>query len=601
MAYEYQKITQEDTQGKGVTGLPDTPGLSTGDMQAKFDELSNVIIEKHNELIDDLNDHVGTAIQSATVTDIRISEDDTLQVSEDGGETYKELSSAGHVILNGSGIASVQRSKMQFSSNVVITDDAEHERTFIQIPSGQKGDKGDAATITVGNVQAGESASVTNSGSTSDAIFNFTLPKGDQGDAATIQVGTVTTGDSASVSNRGTSEAAIFDFVLPRGEKGDVGQGINVLGEYANLAALQAAHPTGNPGNAYMVGTTNPKDLYIWDTGTSAWKNQGQLQGVKGDTGNAATITIGTVTTGATSAVENVGTSEAAVFNFTLEKGEQGVQGPAATIAVGAVTKGDNASVTNVGTTSAAVFDFVLPKGDQGEHGDPAIVNGKSGSSITITPDDMSMEGYVKASEEASIVYTDSLNEAIGKLEYKADRVEKYEPVADQYDEEREWVVGEYCIHNSTVYKCNTNTTGEFDSTAWDATSCGAELTALNSDLTQLISVESDNNWVVLKFANGQYEAYRTWNAGGVISLSSYGNMFVSQSYPLGLPKNVNTVSTFQATLNFFGGGIGFPMIVDNRNSITLKTDIGFYVASATNFQPSNTRVAFTCKGTWTP
>lgn len=173
--------------------------------------------------------------------------------------------------------------------------------------------------------------------------------------------------------------------------------------------------------------------------------------------------------------------------------------------------------------------------------------------------------------------------------------------VADQYNEEREWVVGEYCIYNSTVYKCNTNTTGEFDSTAWDATSCGAELTALNSDLTQLIKIEADNNWIVIKYSNGHYEAYRTWSAGGVIPLSAYGDMFISTLYTLGLPHNVSSVSTIQATLNYFGGGIGFPMIADNRASISETTEVGFTVASITNFQPSNTRVAFTCKGTWTP
>jgi len=45
------------------------------------------------------------------------------------------------------------------------------------------------------------------------------------GQAATISVGTVTTGEpgtQASVTNSGTSNAAVFDFVIPKGEKGDV-------------------------------------------------------------------------------------------------------------------------------------------------------------------------------------------------------------------------------------------------------------------------------------------------------------------------------------------------------------------------------------------
>lgn len=51
----FTKITSADTTNKGVIGLADTPGLSTLAMQQKFDELAlNVIIPKHNSLIDEL-------------------------------------------------------------------------------------------------------------------------------------------------------------------------------------------------------------------------------------------------------------------------------------------------------------------------------------------------------------------------------------------------------------------------------------------------------------------------------------------------------------------------------------------------------------------
>ena len=43
--------------------------------------------------------------------------------------------------------------------------------------------------------------------------------------------------------------------------------------------------------------------------------------------------------------------------------GGTGTPGRAATIAVGTVVSGNTASVTNVGTSDAAVFNFVLPKG----------------------------------------------------------------------------------------------------------------------------------------------------------------------------------------------------------------------------------------------
>jgi hypothetical protein len=52
--------------------------------------------------------------------------------------------------------------------------------------------------------------------------------------------------------------------------------------------------------------------------------------------------------------------------------GSNGADGSAATISVGTVTTGSpgsSVSVTNVGTSSAAVFDFTIPRGDVGATG----------------------------------------------------------------------------------------------------------------------------------------------------------------------------------------------------------------------------------------
>ena len=57
------KISSADRAGKGVTGLPDTPGLSTGDMQARFDSLGNLSIDKFNAVVD----HVGDVIENSTI------------------------------------------------------------------------------------------------------------------------------------------------------------------------------------------------------------------------------------------------------------------------------------------------------------------------------------------------------------------------------------------------------------------------------------------------------------------------------------------------------------------------------------------------------
>ena len=52
----FTKITDGDLQNKGVIGLPDTPGLSTSEMQAKFEQTAReVIVPKFNQLVDDLS------------------------------------------------------------------------------------------------------------------------------------------------------------------------------------------------------------------------------------------------------------------------------------------------------------------------------------------------------------------------------------------------------------------------------------------------------------------------------------------------------------------------------------------------------------------
>ena len=70
----------------------------------------------------------------------------------------------------------------------------------------------------------------------------------------------------------------------PQGTPGPAGTGITILGSYNSLSDLQTAHPTGTPGQGYLVGS----NLYIWDSTQNQWTNVGPVQGPqgpKGDTG----------------------------------------------------------------------------------------------------------------------------------------------------------------------------------------------------------------------------------------------------------------------------------------------------------------------------
>lgn len=65
----FRKITNEDRAGKGNVGQPDTPGLTTAEMQEVMDSLPNLAIDKFNELIDALNDTTAAINMGATVPD----------------------------------------------------------------------------------------------------------------------------------------------------------------------------------------------------------------------------------------------------------------------------------------------------------------------------------------------------------------------------------------------------------------------------------------------------------------------------------------------------------------------------------------------------
>mgnify|MGYP001657708464 CR=1 FL=1 len=226
---------------------------------------------------------------------------------------------------------------------------------------GEKGDKGDAFKYT---------------DFTLAQIAALKGPKGDKGEqgATGPQGPQGLKGDAGPQGERGLQ--GLQGATGPqgpqglRGEKGDKGEkgvqgtGVTIKGKYDSLSALQAAHPTGNDGDAYMVGA----NLYAW-TG-SAWVDCGNIQGPKGDrgaTGTAATVTIGKVITGAAGTaaqVTNSGTTSAAVLNFTIPqgaKGDKGEQGSGATgnylpLTGGTVTGGITATNFQTGTGANNYF-----------------------------------------------------------------------------------------------------------------------------------------------------------------------------------------------------------------------------------------------------
>lgn len=133
--------------------------------------------------------------------------------------------------------------------------------------------------------------------------------------------------------------------------KGADGTGVNILGSYNSLEELEAAHPTGDVGDAYLING----NMYVWNVEQNSWENVGNIQGPQGIQGlpgkdgestyfhvrYSANANGNPMTNAPTSATKYMGvastTSSTAPtsyndYTWTLIKGdtgEQGTQGPA--------------------------------------------------------------------------------------------------------------------------------------------------------------------------------------------------------------------------------------------------------------------------------
>ena len=194
---------------------------------------------------------------------------------------------------------------LQGNSNLIPTSDtAVWSVMTLKGDTGAVGATGSAGTLTVGTVttgSAGGNASVLNSGTSSDAVLNFTLPKGaagnsgatgaigntgptgSAGDNATINIGTITTGapgSSATVANAGSDTAAVLNFSIPRGVQGAQGT-FRWMGAYDASTVYATNDVVYYNGSSYVaianaVGNT-PTDTSKWEKMSSAGAEGGAI------------------------------------------------------------------------------------------------------------------------------------------------------------------------------------------------------------------------------------------------------------------------------------------------------------------------------------
>ena len=180
-------------------------------------------------------------------------------------------------------------------------------------PQGPKGKDGTPCTVTVGTTTTqlvGTQASVTNSGTTTNAILDFGIPTGN--------------GIAEIVYNGYSEEANEDDYTIIYTDPnvGEYGYGIKrgiqgKQGERGPEGLPGEVGPQGPPGEPGMMGPVGPDG----PEGPEGMPGATGARGPEGAAGKSATIQVGTVTRLASTAkptITNVGTSSAAILNFGL-------------------------------------------------------------------------------------------------------------------------------------------------------------------------------------------------------------------------------------------------------------------------------------------
>ena len=358
------RITDVEINENNVKSAPDVLNAdgekSTRDIKDIFDKLPELIAERHNQLVDYLQQD-GGPVKAEDIAFIRLNGDGQIEISRDGKD-WVATASSGHLVIDKNGNTLPQRTRLKFANSDVTDNGSETVVVGMPGPQGEKGDtgpigpqgiQGKIAVPTVNNSGDLEWAFVQTNEAELPAPRNIKGPAGPQG----IQ------GIQGPVGPAGPQgEQGIQGVQGPQGLKGDAGEdgkSFVIKSLYSTLTALKAAHPTGNEGDAYAVGSDTDNTIYLWDVDKGEWTNIGSIRGPQGPQGIQGIQGV----QGETGPVGPQGVQG--------EQGAQGIQGP---------------------------------QGLQGPQGNPTTVNGKSGESINLNAADVG----AASTDEGIHLYTQS-------------------------------------------------------------------------------------------------------------------------------------------------------------------------------------------------
>lgn len=219
----FEKITDEMLEGKGNIGKPNTPGVTTQEMQRILDEIPReILVPAINAIADMLNkmDLDKRTHDGGGCLYIRLNEDRVLETSNDGS-FWQSTGSSGHLILDEEGSEVPQRNRMQFMGATVVDSGG------ITVVTARKGEQGPEGPQGPAGPQGPQ------------GIQGAMGPQGPQG----IQG---PQGKTGSIGPQGPAGATGPQG--PQGESGKDGadgKSFVVKGMYTSIHELQQAHPTG--------------------------------------------------------------------------------------------------------------------------------------------------------------------------------------------------------------------------------------------------------------------------------------------------------------------------------------------------------------------
>ncbi len=215
------------------------------------------------------------------------------------------------------------------------------------------------------------------------------------------------------MANINTYLQAILEAIYGEDVRGSIHDAIEIINEVGEKVLTVGTAVTSQSSSivGYYEDSVyfNSNTYDVWKCDGTKWVFQGNIKGAKGDTGDkgdtgtAATIQVGTVTSGASPSITNSGTSGAAVFDFVLPKGDKGdtgntgATGATPNITFTATTDGVSSTVPTVDVTTGgtpeaptvalALHGFKGPQGIQGEQGIQGIQGpaGQDGTSPEVT------------------------------------------------------------------------------------------------------------------------------------------------------------------------------------------------------------------------